>query len=589
MLRRGPWVPTLVVATILFVQVLPAEADTLTTINPTLPTHRDGMASVWTGTSAYIIGGDSPAGRLSQIVRFTPPSTVTTVTPMPGPRGTPSAVWTGSYIYIFGGYNAGVEYNTIFRYDPATDTIATMSATIPVGSDRSTAVWDGTNAYIFGGYTGTAFMDSIVRYNPATNTVTTMATRLPTARDRLAGFWDGTYIYLVGGGSAAGELAQILRYNPATDTLTTLGATLPTPREGHTLAWDGSTHAYIFGGRSAGVSRTSVVRFTPGTGAITTMGPTTDRTFASAVWTGSSAYIFGGGVASGGVGGFLNDILRYDPDGCGIVTARHQDAAPSWLFGQDSQPPGIYNVTYVGGAIRFSPSGGWRAQHAEGTYDGPYERGFHIVTATGTQAHRLPGSATPYASQAQVQAASVGLKSTFAWPGGSMAIVLHDSPHSDNASGNPNPTWRVCFQSPLPVVPPPPPPPPPPSPPVAATPWVAGIGLALPYPGGVPEVRPPVANLPPVPVVELDLECPQSFQGTAGSSWDVDGLVVRVTWDFGDGSSAEGWEADHQYEVPGTYQVVVGVWDDQGAQGRWEKTITATPCKSPTPNARGPA
>lgn len=582
MLRPGPWLPALAIA-ILFVQVLPVQADTLTTISPTLPTHRDGTAAVWTGTSAYIIGGDSPSGRLSQIVRFTPPSTVTPVASMPGPRGTPSAVWTGSHIYIFGGYNAGVEYNTIFRYDPATDTIATMSATIPVGSDRSTAVWDGTNAYIFGGYTGTAFMDSIVRYNPATNVVTTMATRLPTARDRLAGFWDGTNIYLAGGGSAAGELSQILRYNPATDTLTTLPTTLPVAREGHMLAWDGSTHAYIFGGRSAGIARTSIVRFTPATGAIATMGPTTDRTFASAVWTGSSAYVFGGGVSSGGVNGFLNDILRYDLGDCGIATGRHGDGLPSPFFGGDSMPAGQYTVSYTRGAMRFSAQPQWATQYPS-QLDGLTQRGFFLVYNTGVKALRMPANQQLWSSQTQAEANSQGSSATFTWAGGPMAVALTDSPYADNAPGSIAPTWTICRSA---ALPPPPPPPPPPA--QVLVPGYLNVGLALPYPEPAAEERAALGNLAPVPVVDIDLECPRLLHGSAGASWDADGLIIRMVWDFGDGTMAEGWETEHRYAAPGTYQVVLGMWDDQGGYGRWAASVTVGACKAYAPREPGGA
>ncbi len=48
-------------------------------------------------------------------------------------------------------------------------------------------------------------------------------------------------------------------------------------------------------------------------------------------------------------------------------------------------------------------------------------------------------------------------------------------------------------------------------------------------------------------------------------SRDPDGLVSRWTWNFGDGATAEGREAFHEYLLPGTYAWNLTVTDDRGA------------------------
>jgi PKD repeat protein len=53
-----------------------------------------------------------------------------------------------------------------------------------------------------------------------------------------------------------------------------------------------------------------------------------------------------------------------------------------------------------------------------------------------------------------------------------------------------------------------------------------------------------------------------SFDG--GLSKDSDGSIVTYTWLFGDGGFAEGKNAQHSYEVDGTYMVTLTVTDDDG-------------------------
>src|SRR5687768_2295652 len=60
------------------------------------------------------------------------------------------------------------------------DSAKTASVTLPMELGQMSAVSVGANAYIFGGWDGSSVRDEIVRYAPSTNTVTTMSATLPT-------------------------------------------------------------------------------------------------------------------------------------------------------------------------------------------------------------------------------------------------------------------------------------------------------------------------------------------------------------------------------------------------------------------------
>ena len=81
--------------------------------------------------------------------------------------------------------------------------------------------------------------------------------------------------------------------------------------------------------------------------------------------------------------------------------------------------------------------------------------------------------------------------------------------------------------------------------------------------------RPPVANFtyyPPRPLVNKTV----TF---ISRSYDVDGYVSKVCWDFGDGSKSEGFTVNHTYKKAGYYTVTCTVYDDMGAVNKTSKII----------------
>jgi PKD repeat protein len=62
----------------------------------------------------------------------------------------------------------------------------------------------------------------------------------------------------------------------------------------------------------------------------------------------------------------------------------------------------------------------------------------------------------------------------------------------------------------------------------------------------------------------------------AGFSADHDGRIVGYAWNFGDGSTATGMTAAHDYATAGTYSVTLTVTDDDGAASTMPTQLTVT-------------
>jgi PKD repeat protein len=76
-----------------------------------------------------------------------------------------------------------------------------------------------------------------------------------------------------------------------------------------------------------------------------------------------------------------------------------------------------------------------------------------------------------------------------------------------------------------------------------------------------------IGNLPPkadagAPVTGSN-DVAVSFDGT--NSRDLNGSIVKYTWDFGDGTTGDGPTPSHTYSTRGRYNVILTVTDDDGA------------------------
>jgi PKD repeat protein len=73
-----------------------------------------------------------------------------------------------------------------------------------------------------------------------------------------------------------------------------------------------------------------------------------------------------------------------------------------------------------------------------------------------------------------------------------------------------------------------------------------------------------VANVAPTASFTTSGAGPQISFNAAGSS-DLDGSIATYAWNFGDGSTGSGVNAQHSYAATGTYPVTLTVTDDDGA------------------------
>jgi PKD repeat protein len=82
-----------------------------------------------------------------------------------------------------------------------------------------------------------------------------------------------------------------------------------------------------------------------------------------------------------------------------------------------------------------------------------------------------------------------------------------------------------------------------------------------------------VANNPPTASFTSSLSG-SAASVDASASNDIDGTIASYAWDFGDGGTASGVTAGHNYTSQGTFTVTLTVTDDQGATATKTGTVT---------------
>jgi PKD repeat protein len=77
------------------------------------------------------------------------------------------------------------------------------------------------------------------------------------------------------------------------------------------------------------------------------------------------------------------------------------------------------------------------------------------------------------------------------------------------------------------------------------------------------------------PIAQFQYACGESncsFNGIP--SWHPNGIIVSHAWDFGDGATGSGSQAEHTYAASGTYAVTLTVTDDDGLTGTRFRPVT---------------
>ena len=218
-----------------------------------------------------------------------------------------AAVWTGFEVYLIGGLRDGIRSDAITRFNPATGAFVDESVRLPGIRYSASALWTGTEILVFGGATGTGDWNDTVRFNPSTK-VLRYGMNMTSSRSHAPSVWTGQYVYILGGTwGADGVRRDILRYDPVADRMTVVPSVLvpgfPRLASG---TWDG-TRAVVFGTADA-----PTFTFDPATETVANVsvsGPMPRVVSGSAVQMGPYAYAFGGWDPSGGR--YTSGVLRF--------------------------------------------------------------------------------------------------------------------------------------------------------------------------------------------------------------------------------------------------------------------------------------
>ncbi len=231
----------------------------LSILNATLPSSTINFSATAVGTKIYLFGGDGYSGnthqQLNTIQVFdTEVSALTTLSAtLAQRRYLISSAAVGTKIYLFGGQylssSSWYDVNTIQVFNTETNSISTLSVTLPEAVYGVSSVAVGTKIYLFGGcIKGKGATNAIRVFDTETNSIATLSTVLPKARYNIFSHLVGNKIYLVGGqgDNIADATGNVDVFDIETGTISNLDSiTLTTLYSGIASAGD---LVYIFGG-----------------------------------------------------------------------------------------------------------------------------------------------------------------------------------------------------------------------------------------------------------------------------------------------------------------------------------------------------
>jgi N-acetylneuraminic acid mutarotase len=353
-----------------------------------------GHSAIWTGSEMIVWGGAySTISNTNAGQRYNPLTDawgpVTSLTSAPTARHSHSAIWTGTHMIIWGGFSSSAYVNTGGLYNPVTNSWQSTSVTsAPTSRADHSAIWTGTEMIIWGGTNGSV-MDTGARYNPSNDSWdgSTSLSGAPSARASHSAVWTGTEM-IIWGSTGSGA-----RYNPQNDSWTGISSTA-TNRSNHSAIWNG-TDMIIWGGVQSGTNLNTGLRYNLSADQWTTLTqsgtPPAIRQEHSAVWTGNEMLVWGGGTTSTT---FLNTGGRFNPitNTWGTATAvtnsnivsNRSGASAVWTGSEMVIWGGIPVSTPVNTGGRYNPvSNSWGASTA--TVGAPTARGGHSAVWTGTE------------------------------------------------------------------------------------------------------------------------------------------------------------------------------------------------------------
>jgi hypothetical protein len=242
----------------------------LTVLDSVLPSPLITATCAAVGTDIYLFGGYNGSSSSKAIYSFDSVTKMVTTLPTIFERGksnlTCAAI--GADIYLFGA-STQEDLALTYHFDSITKILTTLSAAFIKPYAEMACASIGTDIYLFGGRTGTGSNDftnkSIFKFDSITQTITTLSTTMPSTGSRMACASIDTDIFMFGGikstvssgGDASSLIGDIWNFDSLTQMITTIG-TLPTPRDSIGCAAI-ATDIYLFGGRNV-AGRSSLIQ-----------------------------------------------------------------------------------------------------------------------------------------------------------------------------------------------------------------------------------------------------------------------------------------------------------------------------------------
>jgi N-acetylneuraminic acid mutarotase len=283
--------------------------------------NNGGLASAWTGKQMVVFGRvatirqGAAFNRRAVAAAYDPARNAWRRLSPPGPTGgfmDTDAVWTGKEVLVWG-------QGTRLAYNPRTNRWRRLpsSPLLSIHDGYGIVVWTGREMIGWGGgCCGDAFSDGVA-YNPVTNRWRALAPT-PLAGGHALGAWTGRELVIFVGNVNPDtgkpwptRLARAAAYDPATNRWRRI-APLPAPRDGASAVWDGREILVVGGAAGRSAARVGFA-YNPATNRWRRLPPMdSGRIGAAAVWTGSRLLVWGGTTSPGGTAVPRHGVA-YDP------------------------------------------------------------------------------------------------------------------------------------------------------------------------------------------------------------------------------------------------------------------------------------
>lgn len=231
------------------------------------PQPMRGPKAVWTGSEAYMAGGWLPPNDGSSgVFRFDPAGpTLTRVASLPVEVDINAVIWSQGSLYMIGGDTLAGPIDDIYKFTPGKGLGVEHAGRLATGPIEWGAYAEvAAKLYLIGGDDWQDDrghpLDTIIEFDPATLEARTMRTRLPAAMTDVSTVSDGTYIYIIGGRSGwkPGQVwrSSIDIYEPRLDVMFHSCAGLPEPLSNAAVFARGPGDLLIVGGVKDGITPT---------------------------------------------------------------------------------------------------------------------------------------------------------------------------------------------------------------------------------------------------------------------------------------------------------------------------------------------